>query len=279
MNLVLPGQHLLPQGLDEPNALDAIRRDYRVYITNPKPNILDIRCDNMTRMRKALDAINWTIRDMRLSNDNPAVRFLVQSPTNADSSEAIRAKLLSRPRFVKCRPNLIDAGFAMDEHLEQLTRDMSSTAESLMALNKTMRMRVQFGHLIIEKRKKGTEDEITYNDLVKVLKLHSTRGGARLEARQVPTATYPSLSLIRARFPDTHQAETLLRFLIKPEQGICGGPGAVKVSHEVIVDVDGLEIKTEAEVLRGRKPQLSMARAAKPETWGRMNWTIAAPDM
>ncbi|KAM5356303.1 hypothetical protein ACJ41O_002949 [Fusarium nematophilum] len=260
---VLPGEHLLPTGLDEPGALDSIRRTYKVYITRVKPNVFDIRCDSISRLQQALHAINWAIRDMRLSNEHSTVQFLVQKPTNALSIDMIRAGLSKRPHFISRSPHLVSNASAMDDHLQQLASTLSSSAEGLMALNKSLKLRVNFGHLSIEKRKKGSQDEIAYDDFVKLMSTYSIRGGASFETS----------------LHDADKAEELLRYLVGPDALICNGPEGLRRSCEVTIASQGKEIQANADDIRGQRMQLSMVRACKPENWGRLNWTVSAPDM
>ncbi|KAF4974506.1 hypothetical protein FZEAL_8602 [Fusarium zealandicum] len=256
-------QHLLPQGLDELETLNSIRRAHRVYITREKPNVLDIRCDSAYRLQQALQAINWAIRDMRLSNDHSTVRFLVQKPTNAIISDMIKAELGMRPHFVSRSPQSISNASAMNGHLQQLAAEITNSAESLMALNKTVGMRVNFGHLVIGKRKKGSQDEISHDDFVKLMDMYTVRGGGSFETK----------------LQDASKAEKFLQFLVNSEQLACNDLGDVKKDCEVTVVAQGQEIKANAENMQGQRMQLSMVRTTKPETWGRLNWTVAAPDM
>ncbi|KAF4969121.1 hypothetical protein FSARC_3588 [Fusarium sarcochroum] len=259
---VLPGKELIPQGLDHPGALDDIRRKYRVYITRDKPNVLDIRCESMSRLQQALQAINWVIRDMRLSNEGDVTLFLAQTPTNAILSDMIRAKLGARPYFVSPSLNSASNTSALDDHLHQLGMSMASSVERLTGFNKTMGFRVNFGRLIIGKRKKG-HDEITYSDLTKLMDAYSNRGGATFEHR----------------LKDVEKAEQLLQFLVRPEVMVCNGPDDIKRGCEVIVATQGQEIKAEADYTSDQGTQLAMVRATKPESSAPLSWTIAAPDM
>lgn len=261
-SLVLPGQHLLPVALDEPAALDDIRRKYRVYITRDVPNILGIHCDSIYRLQRAFGAVNWRIRDMRLSNDSSPARFLVQRPTKAAITDMIQLKLGARPCFSSKNPNPISNASSMDEHLPRLASDLASSAEGLMALNKTMGLRVSFGHVIIAKRPKGTEDEIAFDQFTTLMNMYPSRGGAS----------------IVTRLEDAHEAEQLLQYISRPEAGICKNMKDMRRGCEVVVVANGLQIKTEADY-NPQLMQLAMVRATRPETRARWSWTTAAPDM
>lgn len=182
-SLALPGQHLLPVALDEPAALDDIRKKYRVYITRDVPNVLKMHCDSVHRLQKAFEAVNWRIRDMRLSNDSSPTRFLIQRPTKAAATDMIQLKLGARPSFLSKTSNPITNASSMDEHLPRLVSDLASSAEGLMALNKTMGLRVSFGHVIIAKRPRSTEDEITFDHFTTLMNMYPSRGGASMVTR------------------------------------------------------------------------------------------------
>ncbi|KAF7540644.1 hypothetical protein G7Z17_g12152 [Cylindrodendrum hubeiense] len=223
-----------------PGALNDIRRAHKVYITNVQPNILDIHCESMSRMQQAVHALNWAIHDLRLSNEHPPVRFLVQEPTNADIKDMIRVEIGSRPRFTSRCPTLVNNSSAMETHIQRLCIEIPNSANTLMALNKNMKMRVNFGHLDVRSRNTRGRDEITHDEFVKLLSMYSVRGGASLET-------------------NGHQDVT---------QGC-----------EVTLVVQGMEIKADAMDPVGENTQLSTFRAVRSEAWGRLNWTVVAPDM
>ncbi|KAH7274626.1 hypothetical protein MRS44_000521 [Fusarium solani] len=260
---VIPGKHLLPPELDEPGALDGIRRQYGVYITRVKPNVLDLRCESIGRLQEALRAINWALRDMRLSNEHASVRFLVQRPTNAIISDMISVELGKRPAFLSPSPSLVSNMSSMNDHLPQLASDMAISAEGLMGVSKNMTFRINFGHLTIGKKKKGSEDEVSIGNFTKLMDMYSVRGGASFEPR----------------LPNAERAEKILQFLVKAEQHVCRALKDVERTCEFTVVTEDQEIKANANCIPGQNMKLSMVRATRPEAWGRLNWTVVAPDM
>ncbi|RGP73639.1 hypothetical protein FLONG3_6289 [Fusarium longipes] len=260
---VLADKDLLPNGFVNSRVLDDIRRQYRVYISSDVNNILDIRCETMPRLQKALEAINWAIRNMRLSSDSPDVCFLVQKPTDSFMNGMIRVDLGARPSFLSPTPILTSTATAMDHNLPQLISDITSSSEGLMALNKTMGLSVNFGRVIVGKRKKGTREEATYSEFTDLMRTCSLRGGA----------------VFQSRLEDDGKPEQLLRFLVHSEEAICSGVKEMKRGCELVVKAKGLDIKTEGDYTPGKRVQLGMVRATRPEQWARLNWTVAAPDM
>ncbi|RBR06519.1 uncharacterized protein FIESC28_11031 [Fusarium coffeatum] len=260
---ILPGKELLPSGLDDPGVFDNIRKEYRIYITRDVPNVLDIRCESMPRLRKALHAINWAIRNMRLSNDSTNISLLVQNPTNAPVTNLIQARLGTRPYFDSRNPELLNNSTAMDRHLSQLTTEINSSSEGLIALNKTLGLRVNFGHVVITKKKRDAQDEISHSDLVDLMRVYSRRGGA----------------VFHTRLDGYEKVEEILRFLLQPGEAVCTSEDEIKRGCEITVRSNGLDIKTEGDYTHGKGVQLAMVRATRPEQWARLNWTVAAPDM
>ncbi|CAF3574491.1 hypothetical protein FGSG_01335 [Fusarium graminearum PH-1] len=259
---VLPSKEI-PSGLEDSRVFNDIRRQYQVYITRDIPNILDIRCESMARLQKALEAINWAIRDMRLSQDTPNVCFLTQKPNDVLIHDMIRVGLGTRSSFLSRSPEIISGATAMDHHLPQLTSNIVSSSEGLMALNKTMGLRVNFGLLIPIKRKKGAQEEATYADFTKLVQGYSRRGGA----------------IFYTRLEDDGKAEQLICFLVQSKEAICSDVKEMKRGCEVVVKASGLDIKAEGDYISGKGVQLAMVRATRPEQGALLNWTVAAPDM
>lgn len=71
----------------------------------------------------------------------------------------------------------------------------------------------------------------------------------------------------------------MIQHLINPKQGICNGVGDLMRGCEITLTIQGQEIKTDSMEPFHQKTQLSMVRAMVPDTWARLNWIVAAPDM
>jgi hypothetical protein len=82
-----------------------------------------------------------------------------------------------------------------------------------------------------------------------------------------------------ARLPNAERAEKILQFLVKPEQHVCRALKDVERTCEFTVVTEDQEIKANANCIPGQNMKLSMVRATRPEAWGRLNWTVVAPDM
>lgn len=187
--------------MDEPGTFDNIRRDHAVYITNVKPNVLEISCTTIVRLKSAIQAINSAIHELRLSNDHPTVQFYVQQPLDAVCDSAIVFKLASRPHFVLQSLTCFGNTNAVDEHLEKFCADMSTSANTLTALNKALRMRVNFGRLNIRQRMKGMPEEIPFAEFVRMMNIYSSRGGASLETKYADLRKVEAITDLDADFP------------------------------------------------------------------------------
>ena len=84
--------------------------------------------------------------------------------------------------------------------------------------------------------------------------------------------------LTGTRLPDTRLAEEILRYLTDSDLSICKDSSQVDYSTEITIALPGKEIAAEIRTNTGR-PQLATPRTIVPEAWGRLNWTVAAPDM
>ncbi|KAI5462981.1 hypothetical protein BGZ63DRAFT_412686 [Mariannaea sp. PMI_226] len=260
--LVIPGKQMLPAGLDEPGALDDIRKMYQAYITFMEPNVLDIQCKSISQLQQAVHAINWALHDMRRSVELPPVKFFVQQPAKASINDMVRVVIGCRPQFTSHLSMPSNNILALEKCLPKMSTDIASSADNLMALNKQLKMRVNFGCLNIRARNTKGRDEISYHEFVKLMDMYSIRGGASL----------------RTRLPEAKEAEQLIWYLVDPERNICGGPEELMHGYEVTLAVQDQEIKAESMEPMGQRMQLSMVRAIRPEAWAHLNWIVAAPD-
>jgi hypothetical protein len=78
---------------------------------------------------------------------------------------------------------------------------------------------------------------------------------------------------------NAEKAEQLLQFILRPSSDICKVLEDVRRGCEITIVANGLEIKTEADYPSHGRIQLTMVRATRAESWARLNWTVAAPDM
>ncbi|KAK5987674.1 hypothetical protein PT974_11806 [Cladobotryum mycophilum] len=262
VRLVIPGEHMLPRGLDNRTTLDSIRISHKVWITNVEPNIFKICGESMLQLRQAVRAINDVIHDMRLANEYLNTRFMVQKPSRDSYSVPIIFELSSRPHMKFATPGARDMmSTAIDAHTLNIQNELLANLDVLTSCGTYLKMRVNFGHLNIRQKRKGQEDELNFDELAKVMKMYSTRGGARLDR----WLAGPRL------------AEKVFQRL--KSLNLCFNKREVRQSYSVTVTIDDQKLQLGTFVLPGSDAQLSVSKLIKPEAFSRLNCTIAAPDM
>ncbi|KAM4059362.1 hypothetical protein HRG_007780 [Hirsutella rhossiliensis] len=264
--LVIPGKHMLPRGLDDPTALNDVRKKHKVWITRVQPNVFELRSKHITRLQEAIKDINWCIHDMRLSSENLTTRFLVQEPANAPKDALVKVELNSRPHVLTVKATRGDIAAVAKDLCHQLQASLVPSTDILRALGADLRMRVNIGRLEVRQRKKGLGQNMSYADFSKMIPQYSIRGGA---------------SLI-SRLSDVHHAYKVVQHLQNPVVGILGvGIDGVPRRCTVFLKVRDQELVATTQAPTGKHPelQLSAARIIRREKWPRLNWTVAAPDM
>ena len=178
---MIPGEHLVPEGLDQPELLNKIRGKYEVWITIEDSNIFNLAGYNMSGLQGAIKALHWLIHDLRLADDEHN-HFLVQLPFNVSDYANISMVLGARPEVMSGQRT---SGRRSEDSLVQgilkdVGRDIPRVSESLMALGQDLRMSVNFGRLNINMKRRGTGDELAYLEFKQALKPYAVRGGATL---------------------------------------------------------------------------------------------------
>ncbi|KYK55954.1 hypothetical protein DCS_07919 [Drechmeria coniospora] len=266
VNLVIPGKHMLPRNLDDPAALNAIRRTHRVWITRPQPNILVIHSDDTQRLQCALKDLNWTIHDMRRSDEIAVTRFVTQQPANMTEDVLVKVELNARP-YMAGNSRTPDSGETLPVALglfHELAGRVTSSAESLRRLTVDLKMRVNFGSLQVRRRKRTLGNEMTYADFAHMVSQYAIRGGAHLDKR----------------LPDVQRANKVIQHIVNPAAGLYyPDMGVVRSRCTVLLKIQDHDLVSEAEVPFTENVGLSTPMLARPEPWPRLNWTVAAPDM
>lgn len=268
-SVVIPGKHMLPRGLNDPVALDDIRKKHKVWIvTKTQPttqsNVFNIYSKSIRQLQEAVKELNWALHDMRLASENVTTQFLVQKPSIIHSDEPIVVKLNARPHVLNV-PNSSAMALPVSVDLfDQLQSGLPSLSEVLTARGAHQKMRVNFGRLEIRSRKKGVGNLMPYLDFEKMVPHYSVRGGANLHTR----------------LSDVHNAHKIIQHLQDPAVGIVLAEQQVWLpQHTLTFCMGGKELIGTAQKLSHRHTQLSAAILKKPEKWPRLNWTVVAPDM
>ncbi|OAQ91510.1 hypothetical protein VFPFJ_03250 [Purpureocillium lilacinum] len=263
-SLVIPGNDMLPQGLEDPDALNDIRLRYKVWITRSQPNIFDIRGRDMRQLQEAVKELNWALHDMRLSSEALTIRFLAQKPSRDQDSAIVNVELNCRP-IVKALSNTPRSVLTTALDLvDRLRTSLLPSADILRLLTTDLRMRVNFGHLQVRTRKKGLGRDMSYANFAEMIPQYSNRGGASLHTRM----------------PAVAHAAKVLHKILDPIVGLhYPKEHAVSGRCTVALGLGDHELVADAKLPTKDKEQLSIPTLAKPEAWPRLNWTVAAPDM
>lgn len=181
MRLVIPGEHLVPKALHDLRVLDDVRKAHSVWITrDPEAETcLDIHAGNVTALQTALQAINWKIHNMRLSEESLTTQYFVQPASTAAAEVLFETE--KRP-VLKCGTK--HDGYpshAIDSLSGQLCKQLPQSFKTLVALP-CLSMNISFGHLRILAKKKSTGRELSFIDFEAAMRQYSSRGrGAAIQ--------------------------------------------------------------------------------------------------
>lgn len=186
---IVAGKHLVPLGLDRPEVLDGIRIKNKTWISYDGDCVLDLASDHPCHLKKACQDLYSLIRDLRLTSERPAQRFIVQRPSPwLNHIEDARVSLVTglRPEvFQTNKPVKTCIAPVVDDFIPKMASQIMPLAVSLTGLDKDLLMRVSFGRLNIQKKKRSVGEYTSYAKLPSIMKSYVTRGGATLGSRCV----------------------------------------------------------------------------------------------
>ncbi|KAG5930592.1 hypothetical protein E4U53_002209 [Claviceps sorghi] len=268
--IVLPGKHMLLPELFEAACLNAIRKAHAVWIVQEKPNIIRIYSRNSSNLLEAFRETNWAIHDLRTAQHHVSSLFLVQRPIDGACSVIVdlnrRPRAAPRTRSEQLIP--VQGYFQIVQDLmEELGPSFLSAADALQGRpEQILQMRVDFGHVLIRRRKKiaqenGKANEMDFTDFAKMTSQYGKRGGADFEGRQDSGLVYNVVHHLLQHTSDFFHW------------------------HQNITFHDSISIKLpknntlEADVERiWGFATLSNVRLMKPEHCPPLKWIILAPD-
>ncbi|KAJ6445563.1 Alternative oxidase [Purpureocillium lavendulum] len=264
VSLVIPGNRMLPQALEDPDALNDICVKHKLWITRPQSSVFDLRGRDIRQLQEAVKALNWAIHDMRLSNEASTTRFLAQRLSRHGHDTVVNVELNSRPvvkAISKERPSSLATASDLSQ---QLSPSLVSSANILRLLTTNLRMRVNFGHLHVRTRKKGLGSNMPYPDFAAMVPQYSNRGGAGLITH----------------FTDADDAKKVLESLMDPIVGLYyPKEHPISARCTVTLDIGDQELVSDSKLPTHEKVRLAIPTLAKPDATPRLNWTVAAPDM
>lgn len=187
---IIAGTHLVPLGLDRPEVFDAIRVKNMTWVRFDGGCVIALKSKNPLHLKQACQDLYALIRDLRLTSERPAPRFIIQRPSpwlQEGEQACIFLVTGSRPEiFHDEKPTKTCIVPVVDDLIPKTAAHFMPIAMSLTGLNKDLQMRVSFGHLNLLKKQRSVGEETTYDRLPKIMKAYVNRGTATLGSRFVP---------------------------------------------------------------------------------------------
>ncbi|KAK2609011.1 hypothetical protein QQS21_002381 [Conoideocrella luteorostrata] len=187
---------------------------------------------------------------------------------DANVDVMITVDLDSRPR-VESQPHMeqlvpIQAETCSSAHgiLEQLRPIFLSSTDALRALKETLWMRVDFGHVIIHRRKKIQGNKMSYTDFAEMASQYGTRGGAELDVK----------------LEDDGLASSTIRHLLDPTTEFGGGLQELRYQENISVKIQERNLMADFKSHPNRPATLANVRLVEPNRWPPLRWAIIAPD-
>ncbi|GAB0134888.1 hypothetical protein EsDP_00003242 [Epichloe bromicola] len=263
--LILPAMFELADA----SCFDALRKAHQVWIVQENPNTIHMHSRTPRNLDKCLEEINWATHDMRLAQYNFSNLFLVQLPIRGECP--IKVDLDCRPQaspqiHSEQLVPIQEASHIANDIMKKVRQSFISSTDALQRrLKHTLQMRVDFGHVIIRRRKKvvqGNGNEMPYTEFVDMASQYGRRGGADFEAR----------------LEGSKLASNTIRHLLQPTAGFFN-------RHQNITCHDTISIKLQKDILeidviwlKSGPARLKNARLMTPGQWPILRWIVIAPD-
>ncbi|KAJ3493875.1 hypothetical protein NLG97_g4455 [Lecanicillium saksenae] len=137
MRFVIPGDHLAPKALRDPDILDDIRREHKVWITREdgSETHFDVSALGTKSLKSALAAINERIHDMRLAEESLAAHFFVQPLREKQEDLKIRFEVGKRPTIEGNKDAANCTAHAIAHLSAQFAAVLPSAFKTLVALS------------------------------------------------------------------------------------------------------------------------------------------------
>ena len=177
----------MPLGLDRYEALDGVRIKNKTWISYDGEYTIHLSSDHPLHLKQACKDIYTLIRDLRLTSERPAQRFIVQRPSPwLNNGDAVCITLITGSR-----PCVSPTSGVKKTCLEPVAEDLipktvphiMPLAMSLTGLGKDLLMRISFGRVNLQKEKKKFGNETNYDQLPHIMKSYVTHGGAVLGSK------------------------------------------------------------------------------------------------
>lgn len=277
MQIVIPGDTLVPKALRNLQVFDDIRREYRVWITREEDSetCFNVSATNTKPLHAALNAINRKIHDMRLSEESLTAHYFVQSP-EGDKEATISYEIGKRPvvKGVKSKSNYSEC--TLDALVIQFAAALPPALKTLKFL-RHLKMHIDFGHLNISAKPKTAGNFLSVKEFSRALGLYSSRGrGATIQTEQVHYSDVrDTLLTSNNRMPNFEVADGLLSSLLG-HSDITRKNAEATLSHHVQFEVD--RHTATADLLDGEgSVTATSSRCTQTEGHPPLDWIVSAP--
>ncbi|KGQ07578.1 hypothetical protein BBAD15_g7119 [Beauveria bassiana D1-5] len=260
MQIVIPGDTLVPKALRNLQVFDEIRREHRVWITREENSetCFDVSATHTKPLHVALNAINQKIHDMRLSEESLTAHYFVQSP-EGDKESTIGYEIGKRPVVKGAKNNSHYSKYMLDALVIQFAAALPPALKTLKFL-RYLTMHVDFGHLNISAKPKTAGKRLSVEEFSRALNLYSSRGRG---------------ATIQTEMPNLEVANELLSSLISHSE-ISKENAEATLTHHVQFEVDKQTVS--ADLLdREGSVMATSSKCTQTEGHPPLDWIVSAP--
>ncbi|KAK6443822.1 hypothetical protein FP744_10000070 [Trichoderma asperellum] len=166
--------------------MDGIRKRHQVWIVRDwptNPSVLKIFSESVTNLQAAINTLNQTFHDERISKDLLTWVIIPQKSSRITEDTRIRLYPNERPRVSRqfTEPNDIPKTAAAI--LQELRPHIQAATKCLKSATCEIKMRVSFGLLCVERFKKDQANLVNWDEYVALVKDYSRRCGLPFTTR------------------------------------------------------------------------------------------------
>ncbi|KAI6779039.1 uncharacterized protein J7T54_008257 [Emericellopsis cladophorae] len=268
---IIASEHLVPDEIREEGFFDQVAKETGCTIEESPLadgfHMLVLRSQDKMQMDAAHSAIANRLHILRQIQRSFSRTLFLQSPARSDWAAMISMEVSERPFVID--KNLL-RGLPAAEHpavmsslLDRLVIDVPNAAYGAMNLPSAqfLEMRISFGRLNIEKRRKDVPDKLSYRSFEKALSSYQSRGHA---------------AALATRLADLQNVDEAINLLTRR-----GGPGLsvdeCTRRNELITTIRDIEMQSElrAVILEER---LGNERLEQPVAVPHLDWCAIAPE-
>ncbi|KAG9253583.1 uncharacterized protein F5Z01DRAFT_147472 [Emericellopsis atlantica] len=268
---IIASDSLVPDEIKEEGFFDQIAKDTGCTIEESTltgvPFMLILRSQDKMQMDAAHNAIANRLHILRQIQRSFSRTLFLQPPARSDWTAMISLEVSERPFVIGKNllrgPPAAEHPAVMSSLLDRLVIDVPNAAYGAMNLPSAqfLEMRISFGRLNIEKRRKDVPDELSYRSFEKALQFYQNRGHA---------------AALATRLADLQNVDEAIKLLT------CrGGPGLPMDEctrrNELITTILESEMHSELRAVILEK-RLGNERLEQPVAVPHLDWCAIAPE-